>query len=140
MEPLREVGGLRAGRFGRMADVPEDPTAIKELDLLLQTATIAHESIFEIRRELIASDQGSPEQAQLLEESARIATVDLPGLSAAARRLSVKWRDQVLLDAESAAKTLAELKSELARIKVDAESLLDRQLEIAARMDSMGRQ
>jgi len=91
-------------------------------------------------RLLIASDQGNPEQAQLLEESARIATVELPGLSAAARQLSAKWRDQVLLDAEGAAKTLAELKSELACIKVDAESLLDRQLEIAARMDSMGRQ
>ncbi len=120
--------------------MPEDPTAIKELNLLLQTATIAHESIFEIRRELIASDQGNPEQAQLLEESARIATVELPGLSATARQLSAKWRDQVSLDAEGAAETLAELKSELARIKVDAESLLDRQLEIAARMDSMGRQ
>lgn len=120
-----------------MADVP-DPTAIKELDLLLQTATITHESVFEIRRELIASDQGNPEQAQLLEESARITTIELPGLSAAARQLSAKWRDQVLLDAEGAAKTLAELKSELARIKVDAESLLNRQQEIAARMDSMG--
>lgn len=86
--------------------MPEDPTAIKELNLLLQTATIAHVSIFEIRRELIASDQGIPEQAQLLEESARIATVELPGLSATARRLSAKWRDQVLLDAEGAAKTL----------------------------------
>ncbi len=73
-----------------MADVPEDPTAIKELNLLLQTATIAHESIFEIRRELIASDQGNLEQAQLLEESARIATVELPGLSATARQLSAK--------------------------------------------------
>jgi len=119
--------------------VPEDPTAIKELDLLLQTATIAHESIFEIRCELIASDQGNPEQAQLLEESARIVTVELPGLSATARRLSVEWRDQVLLDAEGAAETLAELNSELARINVDAESLLERQLEIAARMDSMGK-
>lgn len=123
-----------------MADVPEDPTAIKELNLLLQTATIAHESIFEIRRELIASDQGNLEQAQLLEESARIATAELPALSATARQLSAKWRDQVFLDAESAAETLAELKSELARIKVDAESLLDRQLEIAAGMDSIGRQ
>jgi len=83
---------VRAGRCGRIADVPEDPTAIKELDLLLQTATITHESIFEIRRELIASDEANPEQAQLLEESARIATIELPGLSAAARQLSAKWR------------------------------------------------
>lgn len=123
-----------------MAGVPEGPTAIKELDLLLQTATITHESVFEIRRELIASDQGNPEQARLLEESARIVTVELPGLSATARQLSAKWRDQVLLDAEGAAKTLAELQSELSRIKVDAESLLDRQQEIATRMDSMGTQ
>jgi hypothetical protein len=123
-----------------MADVPEDPTAIRELDLLLQTATITHESVFEIRRELIASDEGNPEQAQLLEESARIATIELPSLSAAARQLSAKWRDQTLLDAEGAAKTLVELESELARIEADAESLLDRQSAIATRMDSMGRQ
>ena len=119
--------------------MPEEQTAIQELNLLLQTATIAHESIFEIRRELIASDQGNPEQAQLLEESARIATIELPRLSAVARLLSAKWRDQALLDAEGAAETLAELKSELGRIRLEAESLLDRQLEIAARMDSMGR-
>jgi hypothetical protein len=79
------VCAFRAGRCGRMADVPEDPTAIKQLDLLLKTATIAHEAIFEIRRERIAADQGNPEQAQLLEESARIVTFELPGLSAAAR-------------------------------------------------------
>ena len=47
-----------------MADVPEDPTAIRELDLLLQTATITHESVFEIRRELVASDKGNPEKAR----------------------------------------------------------------------------
>lgn len=121
-----------------MADVPKDPTAIQRLDLLFKTATITHESIFEIRRELIADDRGNPEQAQLLEESARIVTVELPGLSAPARQLAAKWRDQSLLDAEAAAKTLAELESELGRIATDAESLLDRQLEIAARMDSLG--
>jgi hypothetical protein len=42
-----------------------------------------------------------------------------------------------VLDAEGAEKTLAELESELERIAADAEFLLDRQLKIAARMDSM---
>lgn len=115
----------------------EHPAAIKQLHLLLSTATIAHEAIFEIRRELIERDRGSPEQAQLLEESARIVTVELPGLSASARQLSAKWREQSLLDAKGAERTLAELESELARIETDAESLLDRQIEIAARLNSM---
>lgn len=115
----------------------EDPAAIKQLNLLLSSATIAHETIFEIRRELIERDRGSPEQARLLEESARIVTIELPGLSASARQLSAKWREQSLLDAKRAEKTLAELESELARIEIDAESLLDRQIEIAARLNSM---
>jgi hypothetical protein len=38
--------------------VPERPTAIKRLDALFSAAMIAHEAIFEMRRELIASDRG----------------------------------------------------------------------------------
>jgi hypothetical protein len=91
----------------------------------------------ELWRELIERDRGSTEQAQLLEESARIAMVELPGLSTSARQLSAKWREQSLLDAKGAERTLAELESELARIETDAESLLDRQIEIAARLNSM---
>lgn len=60
----------------------------------LKAKNTSTRSQFEIRRELIASDQGNPEQAQLLKESARIATVELPGLSATARQLSAKWRDR----------------------------------------------
>ena len=38
--------------------MPERPTAIKRLDALFGAAMIAHEAIFEMRRELIASDRG----------------------------------------------------------------------------------
>jgi hypothetical protein len=78
--------------------MPERPPAIMQLNSLLGAVTIAHEAIFEMRRELIARDQGNPEQARLLTESARIVTVELPGLSAVARRLSARWQEQSLLD------------------------------------------
>jgi hypothetical protein len=117
--------------------MPERPAAIKRLDSLLGAATIAHEIIFETRRELIAEDRGSSEQARLLTESAQIVTVELPGLSATARELSARWREQSLLDSKGAEETLAELESELARIEPNVDSLINRQREIAAQLRSM---
>lgn len=117
--------------------MPECPPAIKRLDSLLGAVTIAHEIIFDIRRELIADDRGNPEQARLLAESAQIVTVELPGLSATARQLSARWREQSLLDSKGAEQTLAELESELARIEPSVDSLLNRQREIAAQLRSM---
>ena len=117
--------------------MPERPPAIKRLNGLLGAARIAHEAIFEMRRELIAGDRGNPEQARLLEESARIVTTELPGLSATSRQLSAKWAEQSLLDPKGAEKTLGELKTELARTEPKAKSLLDREREIAARLRSM---
>lgn len=92
--------------------MPEHPPAIKRLDGLLGAAMIAHEAIFEMRRELIATDRASPEQARLLEESARVVMVELPSLSADARRLSTQWSEQSLLDPQGAAETLEELETE----------------------------
>jgi hypothetical protein len=117
--------------------MPEHPPAINRLDSLLGAATIAHEIIFETRRELIAADRGTPEQAQLLAESAQIVTVDLPRLSATARQLSARWREQSLLDSTGAEATRAELESELKRIEPKIDSLLDRQREIAAQLCAM---
>jgi hypothetical protein len=117
--------------------MPERPPAIERLDSLLGAVTIAHEIIFEARRELITEDRGAPEQARLLAESAKIVTVNLPGLSATARQLSVRWQEQSLLDSKGAEETLVELESELARIEPHVDSLLDRQREIAAQLRSM---
>lgn len=117
--------------------MPERPPAIKRLDSLLSTAMIAHEAIFEMRRELIATDRAAPEQARLLEESARIVTAELPNLSANARRLSAQWGEQSLLDSEGAARTLDELEAELQRIEPSVLSLLNRQREIATQLRSM---
>jgi len=117
--------------------MPERPPAIKQLDSLFGAVTIAHEIIFETRRELIAADRGNPEQARLVAESAQIATVELPRLSATARQLSVRWQEQSLLDSMGAEGVLAELESELRGIEPKIDSLLDRQREIAALLRSM---
>lgn len=58
---------------------------------------IAHEAIFEMRRELIADKRGDPEQTRLLEEAAQIVTVELPGLTALFHQISGKWAEQSLL-------------------------------------------
>lgn len=117
--------------------MPERPPAIKRLDSLLSAAMIAHEAIFELRRKLIAADRAGPEQARLLEESARIVTVELSILSADARRLSTKWSEQSVLDPEGAARTLAELGGELDRVEPRILSLHGRQREIATQLRSM---
>jgi hypothetical protein len=119
------------------AGVPERPSATKQLDAFLGSAMIAHEAIFEMRRELIAGDRGHPEQARLLEESARIVIVDLPALTADARQLSTRWGEQSLLDPEAAEETAGELETELERIEAEVKSRLDRQREIAARLRAM---
>ena len=117
--------------------MPERPPAIKRLDSLLGAARIAHETIFEMRRRLIAAERADPEQDRLLEESARIVTVELSSLSANARRLSAKWSEQSVLDPEGAAKTLVELEAELNRVEPHFLSLHERQRQIAGQLRSM---
>ncbi len=117
--------------------MPERPPAIKRLDALLSAAMIAHEAIFEMRRELIATDRANHEQARLLEESARIVTAELPGLTTRGRQLSAQWDEQSLLDPEGAVGTFEELEAELRRVEPSIQSRLDRQREIATRLRSM---
>lgn len=117
--------------------MPERPPAIKRLDSLLSAAMIAHEAIFEMRRKLIAADRANPEQARLLEESARIVTVELSSLSANARQLSTQWSEQSVLDPDGAARTLEELEVELNRVEPRLLSLHKRQREIATQLHSM---
>lgn len=110
------------------------PAPIAEFDALLSASMIAHEAIFEMRRELIAGGRASPEQSLLLEESARIVTEELPRLTAANHELITKWIEQSLLDPDAAESTLAEFMAELERIKPEIDALLERQHQIATRL------
>lgn len=115
----------------------ERPYAIRRLDALFSAAMIAHEAIFEMRRELIADGRGNAEQARLLEESAQIVTGKLPGLTTRIRQLSDKWAEQSLLDPQRAKETLGEVEAEFEQIEPEVQLLLNRQREIAARLRSM---
>jgi hypothetical protein len=61
----------------------------------------------------------------------------MPQLSATARQLTARWREQSLLDSTGAEEVLAELESELKRIEPKIDSLLDRQREIVALLRSL---
>lgn len=117
--------------------MPELPQAVAQLNSLLGAATIAHEAIFEMRRDLLARDEGNAEHARLVAESAQIVTAELPRLTAVARQLSAQWREQDLLDRRGARRTLAALETELVRIEPDADALLSRQQAIAGQLRSM---
>jgi hypothetical protein len=117
--------------------MPKRADPIKRLDALFSAAMIAHEAIFEMRRELIARDLSDAGQARLLEESAQIVTSKLPELTARARQLSGEWSEQNLLHPEGAEKTIAEIETELKRVEPEIRLLLNRQREIAGRIRSM---
>lgn len=113
------------------------PVAVDRLDALLSTSMIAHEAIFEMRRELIVRGRGSAEQTRLLGESSRIVVEKLPGLTAVARGLAGRWVEQTLLDPDAAEATLGEIATELELIEPEVEALLGRQRQIAARLRQM---
>ena len=117
--------------------MPKRADPIKRLDALFSAAMIAHEAIFEMRRELVADDRGDAEQAGLLEESAQIVTGKLPRVAAKARQLSSMWAEQNLLDPDEAEETLKKVEAELDQVEPEAQVLLNRQLEIAVRLRSL---
>lgn len=106
--------------------VSKHPAEIDRLDALLGASKIAHEAIFEMRRELIADGQGDTAQDLLLEESARIVTKALPRLTETARDLAGSWIEQNLFDPSAAEITLDELMTELERIEPEVKALLHR--------------
>ncbi len=123
--------------IGQDDPVPEHPAAIKRLNSLFSASLIAHEAIFEMRRELIVGETDNADQTHLLAESARITMNALPNLAAAARDLAASWEEQNLLDPDAAEITLRELATELGRIGPETQALLNRQREIAAQLRTM---
>lgn len=114
--------------------MPGQLPAITRLNSLLAEATIAHEAIFEMRRRLLVRERSENESAQLVAESAQIATVRLPALALPLRQLATQWDEKSLLDPQAAASTAQEIATQLAAVEPEMQSLLARQSEIAARL------
>lgn len=121
-----------------MMPVVERPEPIAALERILNTAEIAHLSIFDLHRRLfdaVPDDYRGREGS--LAESAAIVATELPALAAAAKRLQRRWWDESVLDPPSADRTVAELKAELERIAPSANELLARQRDIARELRSI---
>jgi hypothetical protein len=117
--------------------MPERPAPVERLDSLHSTATIAHEAIFDLHRELVARGRGTAEAAALLDESARIALRGLPRLTATARDLAASLDEESVLDPDAEGLRLSQLAVEIERIYPEAMRLLGRQRQIAARLREM---
>lgn len=117
--------------------MPERPRPIERLDSLFRASLIAHEAIFDLHRELVSIGRGTPRSNELLEESARLALRELPGLTARSRRLAGRWEEQSVLDPDASESTLLRLATELERIEPQVQGVVDRQREIAISLRSM---
>ena len=115
----------------------ERPPVLARLDSFLAASVIAHEATFDLHRELAELGRAGADADQLLVESARLTTVEIPRTVAEARRLAVVWKDKSILDPAAAATTLESLVGELDRIEPAMRDFLKRQREIAERLRSM---
>jgi hypothetical protein len=115
----------------------ERPEQLQRLDVILGAASFAHETIFELRRALLVRGVEDDEPTELLAESARIATLELPELLAPLQRLSSRWGDEILLAPDAAARTVEEIAAALVAVEPEVKRLLGRESAITARLDSL---
>lgn len=116
-----------------MADRPE---SLARIDRILAAARIAHEAIWDLHHQLVATDRADERTRRLLREAARIATVDLSEVTSEVRRLDASWSEQELLDPVSAANTLRGLVAEVDRVEPRLADLRARQNGVGARTSS----
>jgi hypothetical protein len=115
------------------------PEELERLDEILGSVRIAHETGFELSRLFLTRESAASEVADLLAESARIAIVELPRLLGSLRRLALRWEDENLLDPETAARTAAQIATEMEAVEPAAESLLRRHREVVAKLRELTR-
>jgi hypothetical protein len=111
--------------------VPERPEPIIALDHFMETAKFTHETIFAFHRELVLLDRADDHTRRLLAEAGRIAAVELPSVASQATEIAHRWNDESVLDASAAKRTIAELASELGRIRPSLSEFHERQVQIA---------
>lgn len=112
----------------------ERPASLAQLDRFFAAATIAHEYIADLHRELVTLGQDSERTWELLNDSASVALSQIPELTIELRRLAIEWSDQQLLDPSRAEETLALIKVELNEIEPQLSASRERQNEIAAEL------
>lgn len=103
----------------------------------MSAARIAHETIFDLRRELVQDGLDDEKSRELLGEAAAIATSAMPQLSAVGQGLQLRWQDERLLDPVAAAATYEELAAEVERVEPALVEQLERLRGIAGELQAM---
>jgi hypothetical protein len=117
----------------------ERPPPLARLDRYFASATIAHEYVSDLHRELVALHDDDDRTRELFRESAAIVLEGMPKLTRELRRLERDWDEQTLLDPLQAGRTLRRIEITFARVEDELVELRVRQREIAtalrARLD-----
>lgn len=110
------------------------PGPLRELDRYFAAATIAHEYIADLHRELVALGGDDERTRELLSESAGVVGKQMPELIRDLRRLEREWGEQELLDPQQAESTLDAIAVNLAEVVPKLSTVRARQDEIAAEL------
>jgi hypothetical protein len=115
----------------------ERPRPLKQLDRYFAAATIAHEYIADLHRELAALHQDSAHTRELLRESAAVVLSRLPEITRELRRVELLWDEQQLLDPPQAKRTLKTIETDLGGLEPELSALRQRQDQIAQELGEL---
>lgn len=112
----------------------ERPESLQLLDRYFSAATIAHEYIADLHRELVALGQDDEQRRERLDESAALVLERMSELTGELRRLERDWTEQRLLDPSGAERTLRAIEHALVELEPQLDALRVRQDEIAGEL------
>lgn len=108
------------------------PSAVERVGRYFAAATIAHEYVADLDRELAALGQRDDQATELVRESADVVTRQMPAVTQRLRNLAGTWTERQLLDPARADATLADIDAEFASVEPKLSALRARQDAIAA--------
>lgn len=108
------------------------PSPLEQVGRYFAAATIAHEYVADLDRELAELGQRDDLTTELVRESADVVTRQMPALTRRLRDLAGTWTERRLLDPAKADATLADIDAEFASVEPKLSALRARQDAIAA--------
>jgi hypothetical protein len=115
----------------------EHPDPFAALDGYFAAATIAHEYLAGLHRQLGALGADNAHTRALLGQSAEVVTKRMPALTRELRELREEWETQSLLDPPRAARTVKRAETRFIEAEPDLSVLRARQDEIVAEMSEL---
>jgi hypothetical protein len=110
------------------------PGPFGQLDRYFAAATIAHEYVADLHRELIELHADNIHTRELLGESTATVLTRMPELTRELRSLERKWAEQELLDPHQATRTMRAFGARFAELEPEFARLRARQDEIVAEL------